>query len=208
VIVLLIAVGVFAWLLSRRSYFGALSLLIAYILCFPLLSSLTQSRIIAPKRGNPEAEIHNDAAAIVATAVDRFYARTQEWPRSWNDLDNDITNVIDEIVQKQKPSTADPFASAADPFTGDPFANEESQSIFSRAPDLGNTTAKDIRNLVDIDFDSDPKALARMNWVEFDGIVPHNPAYNFYRVEFGKLIDRLNALAGFPTTTPVINRDS
>jgi hypothetical protein len=46
--------------------------------------------------------------------------------------------------------------------------------------------------------DADPAELAQKDWVEFDGIVPHKPAYNTYRVEFRKLIARLNETADRP----------
>lgn len=191
-ILALIAIGLIAWFLSRRSYLGGAGLLLAYLLCFPFLASLTQSRIIDPEQGNPEAEVHNDAAAIAAAAVDRFYARTHRWPRNWSELGDDIADVIGEVQQKHNEPKADPFSAAANPFSGDASKIEESQSILGRAPDLRDLTPYELRNLVDINFDADPAELARMNWVEFDGIVPHKPAYNMYRVEFGKLIARLN----------------
>lgn len=181
-------------LIKRRLYFTAGVFVLVFLVCVWPVSRQIESKIISPVQGNETAEIHNDAAAIVATAVDRFYSRTQKWPQSWGDLDDDIVSVIAEI-KKGMPQSTDPFATG-DPFSNDPSAREESQSIFSRSPDLTAMNAQDFRKLVDIDFDADPRVLAKMNWVEFTGIVPHKPAYNSYRVEFGKLITRLRESLG------------
>ena len=183
----LIAVGLIAWLLSRRTYLGTAGVLLVFISCLPFIVSFAQSRIINPEQGNPEAALHNDAAAIAATAISRYYARTRKWPRDWDVLDDDIAAVIDDVGAKHQP-TDDPFA-AGDPFAG---LGEDSQSLFSRAPDLDGLTAYELRNLVDVNFDADPQALATMSWIDFDGIVPHKPSYNMYRVEFRQLIDCLN----------------
>tara|TARA_R110002073_G_scaffold4918_2_gene31251 strand:- start:9357 stop:10328 length:972 start_codon:yes stop_codon:yes gene_type:complete len=135
-------------------------------------------------------EIHNDAAAIAAIAVERFYARTREWPQNWRDLDSEIERVIKEVTLKYnepKPRVFD-----------DPFANPESQSIFSRAPDLHALSAVKLRDLVDIDFDFkvDPAELAEMSWWEFSGIAPHEPSFNMHLFEIEKLFARLNEATG------------
>ncbi|MFN7733243.1 MAG: hypothetical protein ACK5OB_15210 [Pirellula sp.] len=181
-------------LIKREQYFLGGICVLGLSACLWFVYPLIASNVIAPVRGNQTAELHNDAAAIVATAIDRFFARTQAWPHSWDALDDDIANVIAEINHGKPPLTT-PSA------TGVLDAGEESQSIFSRSPDLGEMTAKDLRELVQIDFDADPKALAKMNWVEFNGIIPSKPAYNFYRVEFRKLIRRLNETLG-PSESP------
>lgn len=190
----ILAIAFVCILLKRRLYLAAGICVLTLLACVWPVSRRIESKIVSPVRGNETAEIHNDAAAIVATAVDRFYARTQQWPKSWAALDNDLASVISEI-KKSKPQSADPFA-AGDPFSSNPAAVEELQSIFSRSSDLTALTAKDLRELVDVDFDADPRVLAKMNWVEFTGIIAHKPTYNTYRVEFGKLISRLNESLG------------
>ena len=200
----LIAIAVIAWLLSRRSYLAVVGLLLACLLCFPFLASFTKTRIIEPERGNPEAEIHNDAAAIAAIVVERFYGRTGEWPRNWKQLDEDIAEVIGNVNKKHNEPRTDPFSASADPFGSDPFASEETQSIYSRAPDLGDLTPQALRELVDINFDADPQELSKEDWYKFSGIVPHKPSYNVYRVEFKKLIARLNETHGEPESSPNI----
>jgi hypothetical protein len=175
----------FGILIKRRQYvIGGLCVL-SLSACLWFVYPLIVSKIVSPVRGNKTAMLHNDAAAIVATAIDRFFARTQTWPHSWDELDNDIANVIAQIKNGTPPLTTPNASGVRD-------AGEESQSIFSRSPDLGEMTATDLRDLVKIDFDADPKALAKMKWVDFNGIIPSKPAYNFYRVEFSKLINRLN----------------
>ena len=176
-------------LVRRRLFFAAASFALVLLICAWPVSRQIESKIVSPVQGNELAETHNDAAAIVATAVDRFYERTHQWPKSWVALEDDLAGVIGEI-KNNKPQSTDPFASAS-PVSSDPAAAEESQSIFSRSPDIASLTPESLRALVDIDFDADPRTLANMNWVEFTGIVPHKPAYNTYRVEFGKLIARL-----------------
>jgi hypothetical protein len=182
-------------LVRRRLYYAAASFSLVLLICVWPVSRQIESEIVSPVQGNDIAETHNDAAAIAATAVERYYSRTKKWPQSWLDLDDDITSVIADITTSKPQSMPGPFASG-DPFSADPSVREESQSIFSRSPDLTNLTAQDLQGLVDIDFDADPRVLANMNWVEFTGIVPHKPAYNTYRVEFGKLITRLEESLG------------
>lgn len=184
-----LVVAFFRTLFKRKQYFmGGLCLLIlSAFLAF--VYPFIESKVVSPARGNKIAEMHNDAAAIVATAVERYFVRTGRWPNSWNALDEDLDSVITEVNHGKAPS--------ADPANlGIRDADEESQSIFSRSPDLGELTAKDIRMLVQIDFDADPTAMAKMDWVSFAGIIPNKPAYNYYRVEFGKLIQRLKESRG------------
>jgi hypothetical protein len=179
----------FSVLIKRRQYLVAGLCVLGLSVCLSFVYPLIKSNIISPVRGNKIAEIHNDAAAIVATAIDRFYARNRKWPASWNELDEDIAGVITQIKNGKAPSAAPAAFGIRD-------TDEESQSIFSRSPDLGEMTAKDLHALVQIDFDADPSVLARMNWVDFTGIIPNKPAYNSYRVEFSKLISRLNESHG------------
>lgn len=183
-------------LLKRRLYLPAVVCALTLAVCVWPLSRQIESKILSPVQGNEIAEIHNDAAAIVATAIDRLYARTQRWPRTWADLDDDLSGVISEI-NNRRPQSTDPFGSG-DPFASDATSAEESQSIFSRSPDLASVTREDIHSLVDVDFDAQPLILAKQNWMEFSGIIPHKPTYNTYRVEFGKLIKRLNEATGSP----------
>lgn len=179
----------FSVLIKRRQYLVAGLCVLGLSVCSSFVYPLIKSNIISPVRGNKTAEIHNDAAAIVATAIDRFYARTGKWPASWNELDEDIASVITLIKNGKAQSVAPATFGVRD-------ADEESLSIFSRSPDLGEMAAKDLRTLVQIDFDADPAGLAEMKWVDFSGIIPKKPAYNFYRVEFRKLIRRLNESRG------------
>ena len=172
-------------LIKRRQYLIGGLCVLSLSACLWFVYPQIVSKIVSPVRGNKTAALHNDAAAIVATAIDRFFARTQTWPHSWDELDDDIASVIAQINNGTPPLTTPNTSGVRD-------AGEESQSIFSRSPDLGAMTAQDLRKLVQIDFDADPKVLANMNWVDFNGIIPSKPAYNFYRVEFSKLISRLN----------------
>lgn len=175
----------FRVLIKRRLYLVAGLCVLGLSVCITFVYPLIKSNIISPVRGNKTAEMHNDAAAIVATAIDRFYARTGKWPASWNELDEDIASVI-TLIKNGKTQSANPAV------FGVLDADEESQSIFSRSPNLGEMTAKDLRKLVQIDFNADPAVLSEMKWMDFTGIIPKKPSYNFYRVEFSKLIRRLN----------------
>lgn len=192
----ILAAFFFLVMVKRKQRLGATVFVCALLICAVPASWFVNSKIVDPVHGNEVARIHNEAAAIVASAVDRFYGRTQQWPRNWNDLENDIADVISDVRKRTIIVAKDPFTSAGDPFSDDLIEREESQSVYSRGPELGNLDAIKIREFVDIDFAADPKRLATMNWVEFDGIVPHKPTYNLYRVEFGKLIDRLKRPPG------------
>lgn len=185
----ILAIVFFRTLIKRRQYLAGGLCLLSLSVCLSFGYPLLESKVISPVRGNKVAELHNDAAAIVATAIDSFYARTGKWPNSWNELDEDVGSVITQIKNGN--------AQSADPANfGIQDADEESQSIFSRSPDLGELDANDLRMLVQIDFDADPTVLAKMKWVDFPGIIPKKPTYNFYRVEFCKLIRRLNESRG------------
>ncbi len=226
------AVGTIAWFYFRGFRKTAFGSLVACIVVTLLLVPIVRSLIMSPVQGNAQAELHNDAAAIVANAVERFYSRTQEWPKNWLVLDKDLKDVLDEIKARRLalsvdhgtaagPPSDDPFAAidassdlavdSTNPFgsesaqsldpvgdSSDPFANEESLAVITRAPDVSGITAESIRFLVDIDFESKPGVLAEMSWFEFTGIIPHKPAYNIYRVDFQHLINTLKKLKKRP----------
>ncbi len=151
------------------------------------MSREVDSKIVSPVQGNATAEDHNDAATLAAT--ERYYTRTEEWPASWSELEDDIASVTSEM-KACKPQSVNPFSFSR--FSNHSALVEESQSIFSRAPDLSLLIPERLRALVDIDFSAEPEAQANENWPEFAGIIPHKPTYNTYRVEFDKLISQLN----------------
>ena len=188
----LVGGGVFAWLCTRKNYRLALAMLGMVALCCVLAAPFVKAKIISPVQGNPIAETHNNAASIVAMSVLRYFDRNDKWPDAWEAIDEDISDVLSDLVSahERRKNNSDPFAhvSAADPNWGE----EASQSLSAQAPDVSDITPATLRKLVDVDFTADPKALASQKWYEFNGIIPKKPSYNFYRVEFKKLIGQLS----------------
>lgn len=188
----LIVAGVILWLCIRTKYMLSLVMMGIVALCSYLAVPLVRSKIIDPVRGNPVASTHNNAASIVAMSVLRYFDRTARWPEAWEDLDQDISDVLGKlnVAYEQRKNDPDPFSRErfADPYWGE----EASQSLSARAPDVSEITPSTLRKLVDVDFTADPKELALQKWYEFKGIIPHKPSYNYYRVEFKKLIDQLS----------------
>lgn len=177
-----------ATLLKRQlrlpAFVFATGMLVAVCLMFPRF----YSRIVSPMQGNALAAMHNDAAAIAATAVERFYTRTKQWPKSWEDIDIEITGIIAEVNTLNPPTRPGPTS-----------ATPESQSIFLRAPDLSELTADEIHEMVVIDFSADPQKLGTMKPPDFHGIIPRKPSYNYYLFEIERLIARLSGSVNTPT---------
>ena len=188
----LILAGVILWLCIRKNYMLAFMVMGMVALCSYLAVPLVRSKIVDPVRGNPVARTHNNAASIVAMSVLRYYDRHAIWPDAWDKLDQDISEVLSELnaAHEQRKNKPDPFSreSFADPYWGE----EASQSLSAQAPDVSEITPSTLRKLVDVDFTADPKDLALQKWFEFKGIIPKKPSYNFYRVEFKKLIGQLS----------------
>lgn len=142
-------------------------------------------------------ERNGDAVAIAVMAVQAHYQRVGKWPAGWNELDRDLGGVFDEIRDARGVARdhSDPFARGTD------FASEESQSILSRLPELSGFGPADVRNHVEIDFSFDPESIDKeVNWVDFQGIRPHEPAFNVYRVEITKLISSLARNGALPAS--------
>lgn len=147
---------------------------------------LVVTKVIDPVRGNPTAKLHNDAAALAALSVLRYFERTERWPAKWDDLEEDVVAVVHELQQ----TTAK--VGSGSTLGGDPFADDQgTQSLSARNVDVSGMSAERLSKLVDIDFTADPVLLGRQEWSEFKGIQPHKPSYNMYRVEFRQLIDQL-----------------
>lgn len=181
-------------LVRRKLYLSVLLLCLGLTMAFFPLWRGVQTQIVNPIRGNETAAFHNDAASIAALAVARYCDRTQKWPANWDDLDTDLTAVLNEIQvgNTRGGLLANPPVSLG---SNSDFSTEESQSILVRLPNLGALRPDDIRNHVDVEFKSAIASLAKESWVEFSGIKPHKPSYNTYRIEFGQLLETLSKIA-------------
>lgn len=147
---------------------------------------LVVTKVIEPVRGNPVAELHNNAAALAALSIQHYFERTKRWPAKWGDLEEDVVAVVDELQQTIAK------VGGGSSLGGDPFADEQgTQSLSARNVDVSGMNAERLSKLVDIDFAADPVLLAQQQWNQFKGIQPHKPSYNMYRVEFRQLIERL-----------------
>jgi drug/metabolite transporter superfamily protein YnfA len=188
----LIVAGFILWLCLRKNYVLSVVMMGMVALCSYLAVPLVRSKIVNPVQGNPVAHTHSNAASIVAMSVLRYFDRKARWPDAWDKLDQDISDVLSELnaAHEQRKNDPDPFARerSADPYWGE----EASQSLSAQAPDVSEITPSTLRKLVDMDFTADPKDLALQKWYEFKGIIPKKPSYNFYRVEFKKLIGQLS----------------
>lgn len=164
--IVLVCVG----MLVKRSYKSAIifmaSLLLGVFFGYPFLNA----SLLRPKQGNHVAELHNDAASLTAMAIKNYYERVGSWPRSWQDLDQDI-----------KAASVTPNAVPG------------SMGVPQRVNLAANLPIDELVNLVDVDFAASPELIAKETWSKFTGIRPQAPSYNLYRVHFQELIDTISA---------------
>ena len=145
------------------------TVLLGVTLGYPLLNAF----VVRPEQGNQIAELHNDAASLTAMTIKNSYARVGSWPGSWRDLEHDLSAA--SATQYALPGSMD---------------NPIHVNL------AANLTIEELAKLVDVNFEASPNVLANESWFKFTGIRPHQPSYNFYRVQFQELIDLISAPAG------------
>jgi len=168
---------VFIVMLSMRRFLSAFGMIVAIALCIAVAYP-----VLTGKKGDPNAQLHNDAAALAAMAVRNHFQRVGKWPRSWDDLDQDVTAVAS--ISYSLPSSTD-LKSMPNPI----HVNQAS-----------GMSIDDLAKLVDVDFNASPDSLAKQPWHEFSGVRARKPSFNYYRVQVQELIDCLAAQtdAGLP----------
>jgi hypothetical protein len=159
-----------AW---QRKYASASILMATVLIGFTLSYPILNAFAVLPKQGNQIAELHNDAASLAAIAIKNYYARVGSWPGSWRDLEDDL--LAASTTQYALPGS---------------MGNPLHVNLASNLP------IEELAKLVEVDFKASPAVLAKQSWSGFTGIRPHEPSYNFYRVQFEELIDLISAPPG------------